>query len=243
MNFKIENDNKILIMLLYYQRPTQVRDSLVSLKNQPYKNWHLAFIDDGSEDSGEQIVKSIFNEEELKKVTFYNTNDTKEEKKKRSIQFFEETKIEHPGTLAYNYFNTAMNEHDFDIAMFLCDDDAIYENHLSELNSFYLNNPNIVYSYSNIILFDHRYEKYYESNVKSHRFLRIGKVRGYFNLDTSQVSWRSSVFKKDNLRLREGLYPYFDAYWYEALYQKYGLCEPNFLISQYKNFDRNIYNL
>ena len=41
-------DNKFLILLFYYDRPKMVRNALQSVKELNYKNWELAFIDDGS---------------------------------------------------------------------------------------------------------------------------------------------------------------------------------------------------
>lgn len=244
MNFKLEKDNTILILLLYCDRPESIKYTLESIKNQPYKNWILAFCDDSVKEYGENIVRNIFDEDEIRKTRFYCTYDTQEAKDLRNEEY---QKLNNPGhkigTVIFKLFNKAIDENDHDICLFLCDDDALFENHLDKLNEYYISNPDVIYSYSNIILFDNRYEKYYESNVLKHRFSRTGKQHGYYNLDTSQVSWRSLVYKKDNLKFNEEPHHCFDAFWYDKLYQKYGLCEPNFLISQYKNFHREIYNL
>ena len=50
----------------YYNRPKDLVLALKSLQNQTHKNWKFAFVDDGSDEPGDLIVKSFFNEEDLK---------------------------------------------------------------------------------------------------------------------------------------------------------------------------------
>ena len=38
---------KILILLFYYDRPEMVKNALKSIENSSYKNFTIAFIDDG----------------------------------------------------------------------------------------------------------------------------------------------------------------------------------------------------
>jgi len=54
---------KIVILLLYYDRPKMVRNALKSIKDLNYKNWELVFIDDGSKEPGRPIVEEILAEE------------------------------------------------------------------------------------------------------------------------------------------------------------------------------------
>jgi glycosyltransferase involved in cell wall biosynthesis len=82
---KRKKDNIILILMPYYNRPKDVLLALSSIKNQSYKNWRLAFVDDGSDEPGEDIVRGFFEEKDLDKVIFYNTGDTKEIKQKRIV--------------------------------------------------------------------------------------------------------------------------------------------------------------
>lgn len=245
MNFNLEKDNVFLIIMPYYNRPEIVKDALNSIRKQKYKNWKIAFIDDGSDVEGKNVVENFFNKEELQKTSFYNTYDTREIKNKRKLDYAH-LKGSHDnisGAFPIPKFNQAMNDHNFDIAFFLCDDDLLYDDYLENLNLYYQNNPEVMYSYSNVVLFDRRYQKPEESNAFKNRFTKRGLVRGYFNLDTTQVSWRSQIFKKDGVKFNEDMHYNFDAEWYEILYQNYGLCHPNFLISQYKDFDINAFNL
>ena len=57
-----------LILIPYYNRPKDLLLALKSLQNQTHKNWKCAFVDDGSDEPGELVVKSFFNKEDLNKV-------------------------------------------------------------------------------------------------------------------------------------------------------------------------------
>ena len=67
---------KFLILLFYYNRPKMVLNALNSINKLSYKKFEVAFIDDGSDNPGEPIVRETLKPSFLKKVTFYNTNDT-----------------------------------------------------------------------------------------------------------------------------------------------------------------------
>ena len=244
MNFKIEKDNTILVLLPTYNRVDGLTRALESIKRQDYKNWKIALVDDGCIVPAKDIASGIFDEDELKNVIFYHTNEsaeTKLERKNKSTGY--DTRDQHAGAYFFPTINQAMNENDFDIGIFLCDDDLLITGYFSALNTFYKHNAEVMYSYSNCVLFDERYEDWQSARTLIHRFLRIGKVNPFMNLDTSQVSWRSSVFKIDGCRLLETSHSNFDAHWYQSIANVHGLCAPNFLLSQYKNFDRNIFNL
>ena len=53
---------------MYYNRPEGLVRSLESIRIQSHSNWHVAFIDDGSDLAGQDIVKDYFTEEELNKI-------------------------------------------------------------------------------------------------------------------------------------------------------------------------------
>ena len=48
---------KFLILLFYYNRPKMVLNALNSINKLSYKNFEIAFIDDGSDNPGEPVVK------------------------------------------------------------------------------------------------------------------------------------------------------------------------------------------
>ena len=79
---------KILILLFYYDRPEMVKNALKSIENSSYKNFTIAFIDDGSPNPGKPVVEEILSSENLKKVVFYNTNQSSEDKNKQGGSIF-----------------------------------------------------------------------------------------------------------------------------------------------------------
>lgn len=245
MNFKIESDNTILLLMPTYNRVEGLTRALKSVKDQDYKNWKIALIDDGCIVPAKEIAEDIFDEEEIKKVIFYHTGEDAESKLNRKKQNAEsyDSWDQHAGVYFYPFANTAMNEIDFDIASFLCDDDLLIDGYLRELNRFYKHNPEIMYSYSNCVLFDERHENWWDARTFIHRFFRIGKVNPFHNLDTTQVSWRSHVFKVDGCKIFETPHSNFDAYFFQSIANIYGACPPNFLLSQFKNYHREIFNL
>jgi glycosyltransferase involved in cell wall biosynthesis len=245
MNFKIEKDNTILLIIPTYNRVEGLKRAVTSVLNQDYKKWKIAVIDDGCIIPAKDIVREITNEEDLSKIYFYYTGENAETKlaRKNKNKDSYDSVDQHAGALFFPAINKAMSEIDFDIASFLCDDDLLVTGYLTAINIFYKCNPEIIYSYSNCVLFDERYENWWDARTLMHRFTRIGKVHPFMKLDTSQVSWRSKVFKEDGCRLLETPHSNFDAYWFNQIADIYGLCPPNLLISQFKNFDRNIFNL
>ena len=245
MKFTIEKDNSILLIIPTYNRVDGLTRALRSIQRQDYKNWKIALIDDGCIVPAKNVALEIFNEEELSKVYFYHTGENAETKlaRKNKTKDSYDSVDQHAGAFFFPTINKAMSEIDFDIASFLCDDDLLVTGYLTALNTFYKTNPEVTYSYSHCVLFDERYENWWDAKTLIHRFTRIGKVDPFMRLDTSQVSWRSKVFKEDGCRLLETPHSNFDAYWYREIANIYGLCPPNLLISQYKNYDRNIFNL
>jgi glycosyltransferase involved in cell wall biosynthesis len=234
---KRKKDNIILILMPYYNRPKDVLLALSSIKKQSYKNWRLAFVDDGSDEPGKDIVRSFFEEKDLDKVTFYNTGDTKEIKQKRRLDNLHKRGSENInfGSFFVPYFNKAMESIDFDIALFLSDDDFLNNNYLNQLNNYYNMYPDIIYSFCNIILYEQINENETLYSTNSNRFTWKEAIHPHYNLDGSQVSWRSKCFK-DGCRFSEEYLGYWDAEWYGTLQIKYGKCEYNKLIGQYKRF-------
>ena len=245
MRFTLNKNNKFLIILMYYNRPEGLVRSLESIRNQSHRNWHVAFIDDGSDLAGQDIVKDYFTEEELKKVTFYNTNDTREIKKSRALAYknLRGSDDRHSGMWLNPMFNRSVRENEHDVALFLCDDDLLQEHYLFNLNKFYNENLGTEYSYSLVILFDERYHNWKDMTEVTNRFFCMEPIHPFFRLDTSQVSWRSSAYLKDNIWFDEEFHIYFDAYWYKRLFEKYGPCRFNKIVGQYKNFDKDCFHL
>lgn len=237
MNFKIMSNKKVLVLMPYYNRPKEVLRALESLEKQSYSNWVLAFIDDGSDEPGEDVVRSYFKPQDLKKVFFYNTTDTKEIKKQRIIDNpdIKGADDKNAGSFFVPFLNLATNEIEHDIAIFLCDDDYLSIDYLRNLVNFYDNHEYICYSFCNLILFEIKDNKVYFSDKKN-RFYFDEPFYPYFNLDGSQVSWTKQCYL-DGCKFSEFLHVYWDAEWFKVLQNKYGKCHYNKLIGQYKNFD------
>lgn len=244
MNFYIKKDHKFLILLIYFNRPKQLRRALQSIREQKHSNWHVALIDDCSDVPGEEIAKEFLTQEEIDKFTFYRSSDTKEIKNERKKLFASLFNIseDNSGAFISHWFNLAMKENKFDIALFLCDDDLLHQDYLENLNVYYNENVEINYSFSHVILFDERYHDWKDMKDYHNRFFKPFPINPYFNLDTSQVSWRSKCYNIDGIKFNEEYHLNFDADWYRRLFQKYGPCVPNGFISQYKNFDKDAFH-
>ncbi len=216
-----KKDLKFLIIFFYYNRPDMVRNALNSINKLTYKNFEVAFIDDGSETAGEPIVRSILKPSFLKKVKFINTNDTIE------------AKIAREGSEIGKYANKAIKESDADIVLMLCDDDALVPDYLNSLNRFYQYNPKIHYAYCKL--------KYYNPTETSYTRAKPNEeditnklINPVTNLDSSQVSWRrQSMLDKDfwfpHPRTRN-----LDAVMFVHLWHHYKHCAPLKEYGQYK---------
>lgn len=216
---------KILILLAYYNRPKMVRLPLESIRNQSYKNWHLAFVDDGSDIIGRPIVEEIL-ADDLDKVTFYNTGTSRYEKELMG------------GSIFGSYWNLAMKNSDADIAIMLCDDDALYDDYLEKLAEYYTNNPDVIYSYGHLSVFnplEHLSLDTVTTNTNFHLNLE-GDICPVSSVDASQVSWR---LPEINARGIEFPYPQtinLDESFYRILFDQLGACKFNGLITQYKGW-------
>ena len=216
--------NKIQILLFYFERPKFVLNALKSIKAQKYKKWELHFIDDGSVKSkGKEIVQKIFSHEELNKTYFYDTEDSIEQKLKQGGSIF--------GKVA----NEAMQSTDAEITLMLCDDDALYDDYLENLNEYFLNNPEVKYAYSHVCVFDPFTEKIEEVKIRNW-FLNnhTTPIHPVNKVDASQVAWRRKISLENNI-----LFPFpqtisLDAVVYEKLYNSFGPCPYTGFVSQYK---------
>ena len=144
-------DNKILILLFYYNRPEIVKNALKSINKSSYKNFTIAFIDDGSPNPGKPIVEQTLDPELLSKVTFYNTNHTIEDK------------IAQGGSIFGKLANEAIENTQCDLSIMLCDDDALTPGYLEYLNSYFNLNPEVNHCYSKVLFFDPTKEDYTKS--------------------------------------------------------------------------------
>lgn len=223
-SFEIENIRyKFLIILVYYQRPTMVLNALESIKRLDYDNWELVFIDDGSVDKGEPIVREYL-KDYLDKIKFYYIDDSIEKKKEQN------------GSRHGQYLNEAILQSDADYIITLCDDDALISDYLTNLYYFFIDNPDVKYCHSNVIVYNPLVENPFEKEKTEHWVNRTGDIIPVCAVDSSQVAIKTSCFKEDNIQ-----YPFpqtrdLDAVLFHQLYNRYGLCKFTGFDSQYKAY-------
>jgi hypothetical protein len=222
---------KILILMAYYNRPILVRNALNSIlkSNKYHQNWHLLFGDDGSKIAGRPIAEEIL-KDHLSQITFIDSNHTFEDKIKDGL------------TLG-KYANATMRESDADIALMLCDDDELVPDYLSNLNKFFIENPNFLYCYSKIYIYNPLIQKSEESKSVIGKFNKwTGPIEPVNKLDASQVAWRIDCCKLHNAWFGETTKVVEGKPWtsdtdrslFEQLQKKCGLCYPTNVVGQYK---------
>jgi glycosyltransferase involved in cell wall biosynthesis len=222
-------DLKITILLPYYERFNLVKLALESIKRQNYSNWELFFCDDGSKNNGEEILDEFF--PDCDNVWYSNTKTTIDEKRKLG------------GSIFGHYLNEFILNSDSDLCIFLCDDDALYPNYLSNLNQWYNKNNDMNYSYSHVqpfnIIDNMKYDDI-ENNLTNkfplNYFLNHTNSLFPVNMvDASQVSWKTHLFKEHNVRFNFPQTANLDSHLYKQFYDICGNCEFNGFKSQYKS--------
>lgn len=245
------NDLEILIILVYYNRSNMMLNALNSIKNQTYKNWHLAFIDDGSMVPGAPIVKEVLSEymqgpisgtrvreekwskETQGQVTLWRIDDTLEDKRKQE------------GTRHPEYMNRSILEcveSPESPVIILCDDDALLPDYLSDLNEYYKSNPSTLHSFCHVIPFDPTKELPSEelaSRASSFWLNKRGTIHPFNAIDGSQSTYRRKVFSELGVRYPSPAHRCLDASLHQQLVEKAGLCPFNGIIGQYKGIFAN----
>lgn len=211
---------KVTVLMAYYERPNMVRFALKSLRDQLYEDWELVFVDDSSQIPGEPVVREVLHDAQHK-IKFYNTNDP--HKKER-------------GSIFGKFWNDGLLASDSDIAVMLCDDDALYPTYLGSLVEWYTDNPEKQYSYSHVIPFN-PFETKSLAGMKDNTdwwLNKVGDINPVCQVDASQVSWRTDLFRHHGMRFPFPKTTNLDEALYQQLFDTCGLCPFNGLISQYK---------
>jgi glycosyltransferase involved in cell wall biosynthesis len=203
--------NKVLILLLCYNRPTLILDTLKSIKESTYKNFVVACIDDGSDIPTESIVRSQFSKEELDKTVFYRIDDSKEAKTLRG------------GSIIGEKMNQAMRELECDLAIFLCDDDLLLPNYLENLNKYFTDNPKVMYAYSHVRVF-HPGEDPRTKEKEPYWFNKTDTIDPFCALDASQVCWRVKAAVEGEIWFPVPKTANLDADFYGPFCEKHGPC-------------------
>ena len=225
------DSNKILILLFYYNRPQMVVNALKSLNKSTYNNIEIAFIDDGSPNPGKPIAESILDKDLLQKTIFFNTNQTTEQK------------IKQGGSIFGKFANQAIKNSSSNIALMLCDDDALTPGYLEYLNAYFNLNPDVNHCYSKVLFYDPSKEDYTQSKESTtynhpgttYKLNHYDKpINAYCKVDSSQVAWRTKCNIEGKI-----WFPYpqtrnLDASLFNQLYSQFGFCYPTHYIVQCK---------
>ena len=228
---EVMKTNKFLIIIAYYNRPKIVLNALESIMKLDYDNFEVCFIDDGSPNLGEPVVRE-FCDSIIDKFKFKYIDNSIEDKKKQG------------GSIHGKYMNDAILESDADAVIVLCDDDALFSNYLTNLNNYFNNNPNSYWCYSHVKFYDPENQHYSQatetpsnpnfntSNLNAH----TTPISPSCRVDGAQVAFRRDAFVKSNV-----WYPYpqtqdCDRYIFERMINHWGMC--NFLgdYGQYKGW-------
>ena len=227
---------KILLVVPYFERPKMILNGLRAMEKINYDNYEICIVDDGSILYPIEKVIEKHNIK-IKNLKIINSKDTLENKAKR-------------GSIHGKFMNQAIKESDADIVIMHSDDDAVHEDYFSNLNSFYLKNPNCMYSYGHVIPFDPFEQvpcetlKYYNANKKWNTNAASGlnwtqPINPFCNVDATQVSWRSQCNKEHNIWLPEEQTKNLDASFYQVMFETFGNCVFNGSTSVFKAFHKD----
>ena len=217
---------KILVILVYYDRPNMVRFALDSVAEQSYRNYSLAIIDDGSAISAWDIVHEHYFGK-FPSTVLYRTDDSIEDK------------IAQGGSRHGEQINYAIMDSDADVAILLCDDDAIYPGYLEGLAKYYSDNPSVNYSFGHVQTFN-PYEAEDYNHIVGNPIVFLNNhfypINPYCQVDASQVSWRLDAYREAGIEFPSPQTSALDADVYRQMYSAWGPCEFNGLTTQYKGW-------
>lgn len=198
-------DLKILILSTYYEKPNMVRNALQTIlnNNETYKNWELAFIDDGSIKKGRPVVEEIL-KDHLDKVKFYYTNDSIEKKLSRGGSFFGQ------------YMNKSIEESDAEICFWLMDDDFLFDDYFFNLNKWFNENKDEYICCCN-------WMRYFIPSNNVEIWTAYNKERNRTKGGIWSVAWRTECNKMGGVKFPYPLTISLDSPYMKDLYDKYGV--------------------
>ena len=212
--------------MCYYNRPNLVRFALNSVKQQKFKNWEIAFVDDGSDVSAREAISEILGDE-AHKLTYYNTNHTKTEKNA------------HGGSLFGLYWTLACQETKANIGIMLCDDDALVPGYLQKIDDFFsVKNPN--WCYSHFLGYDPYQQKDFDEIIITERARPLtSDCNPDSILDASQVAFSLKAFQNNDVEFAFPCTANLDSDLYRKLFPLYGPCIFMGCEGQYKGLAKN----
>lgn len=203
---------KFLILLPTYNRPVMVKTAIHSVLSQDYDNYELVIIDDNESRTVNRSITSN------PKVKYVLGGQSEADKKAQG------------GSMHGLVMNQIMKSTDADIAIILCDDDALVPGYLSALNEYYNQNEN-KYSYCHVRKFNPTKETISDvGERKDPYFTNVdGPILPSGKVDASQVSWFLTEDKFKDIGTRN-----LDMDMFGKLQARYGKCSFNGIDGQYK---------
>jgi glycosyltransferase involved in cell wall biosynthesis len=220
--------NKFLIILAYYDRPVIVQNALKSILDITYPEFEVHFIDDGSTNRGEPVVREMCSSI-IDKFTFHYIDNTIEQKKAQG------------GSIHGKYLNLAIEQSDADHVIILCDDDAIFPHFLTKLNVFLNKEENLdkKYFYHNIVLYDSIREPYTvgveRMDLSYFTNAHTQPIHCTCRVDSTQVTYSRKFFVENGLSYPAPQTSGLDASIYEQMFNAWGPAYYSGLISQVKS--------
>jgi glycosyltransferase involved in cell wall biosynthesis len=221
---------KFIIILAYYNRPKIVRHALRSISNQIYRNFDVVMIDDGSSEESRA--------DNMELISILQAQLLKDDISLK-VQYINDTpyqKLAQGGSRHGEYMNKAILESSADIYVCLCDDDALLDDYLYNLNTWFNENLDKKYCYSHVRPFNPITEDPFIQKVEKCEWWTNHNepLNPWHRVDSSQVVFRTSCFKEDGLRYPSPQTENLDAAIFSQAYAKYGLCHYTGFDGQYK---------
>jgi glycosyltransferase involved in cell wall biosynthesis len=222
------NELKFHILLPYYKRPEIVSNALNSIINSDYTNWYLTFIDDSGNRGFEELFNGYgFREENAEYVP---------------INMSDEEKSKNGGSIFGSFINDAIKRVESDIIIILCDDDALTKNYMKDLNEFYKNNPQTMWSYCHVLFYNPNEESYENASPndrhphRSLEFLNNNRdlIHPRNKVDSSQVTFRRKVFIDYGVQFMSPRTANLDAEVFREAHHHVGDCQFNNIVGQCK---------
>ena len=217
---------KFHIILPYYKRQKIVLNALESIINSQYENWFLTFIDDSGNRGFEEI--------------FYSYRFNKKNTEYVPICMNDEEKITNGGSIFGSFINEAIIRIESDVIITVCDDDALTLHYMKKLNEYYNYNPTVMWSYCHVAFYKPNEQSYEEATThdSTGRLNFINSKTTPINprntVDSSQVSFRRSVFIDNNVWFPYPKTANLDADIFGDIHAKIGDCPFNNIVGQCK---------
>jgi glycosyltransferase involved in cell wall biosynthesis len=202
---------KILIILVYFERPNIVLNALTSFNDITYKNYEIVIIDDGSRAPVEPIARRVLKPDVLEKTKFINTGHSIEYKKANG------------GSYHGKFINEAIEQSDAGLVFVVCDDDALIPSSIDGIIEWFRQRPNVVYTYGHVIEFDPETEKIGRHIPPRPTTLNhTGTINPSCQVDSSQVIFRSIIHNEDGISYKYPMTSALDADFFHDMQTLYG---------------------